>query len=484
MEDTRTFIQPVQFKASTTPTGDLQVSISLTDEDFTAVHGEAALADFKLDKIFRTTKDGVRHVVLRHEGEFTAKQIPALSAKVVAECQRVKAQAATLVLPEAVCENGFSKFAFCVNLANYRFDLKSSDVGRKSELGSLTLVHSKAEAFIASDRFQTDYQVSVHKNLCRDLHNTRPNVATVHFFVEKAREFAAEQGDKVKLTVFEGQEELLKEGLRLIHAVGKGSIQPPALVNLSYKGNPDSEEYISLVGKGIVYDQGGVNCKTSMLELMWTDKGGACSCFAAFQCAVRLGLKVNVVCSLALAENIVSGSCYRTSDIITSHKGLTVEILNTDAEGRLVLCDAMSWVQKNFKVNTLIDVATLTGAIMVALGKEYTGLFATHDDFAASLTEAGSSYYEALWRMPFCESITEMVKGKHTDLKNLSGSPFGGSIAAAVYLKAFVDPGVKFAHFDIAGSADVPAQKGLYAEGSTGTAVGTIVNYLKSQVKQ
>jgi leucyl aminopeptidase len=477
MEDTLAFIPPVQFQAATTATGALQISISLNDDEFKAAHGEGAFEDFKTDKIYRSCKDGVRSVVFKHEGEFTAKQIPALAAKVVAECQRIKSTSATFILPEAVCENGFSKFAHCINVANYRFDLKKAAT-HKTLVGTVTFVHSKAEAFIASEKFRQEYQISVHKNLCRDYHNRRGNIAGVQYFVDQAKEFVASSEGKVELKLFHGEQELLAEGLRLIQAVGKGSVQPAALINLIYKGNPDSEEYTSLVGKGIVFDQGGVNVKTSLVELMWMDKGGACACLAAFQCIVKLGLKVNVVCSLAMAENIVSGTAFRPSDIITSHKGLTVEILNTDAEGRLVLCDAMSWAQANYKVKTLIDVATLTGAIMVSLGYEYTGLFVNDDEFHAKLDAAGKNSYEAMWRMPFCDALSEAMKGKFSDLKNLSGSPYGGSISAACYLKHFVDAGIKYAHLDIAGSADCPNGKGMFQPGSTGVATGTIVNYI------
>jgi leucyl aminopeptidase len=305
----------------------------------------------------------------------------------------------------------------------------------------------------------------------------------VQYFVDRATEFVASTGGKVEMKLFHGEKQLLDEGLRLIHAVGKGSIQPAALINLVYKGDPESETFKSIVGKGIVYDQGGVNCKTQMLELMWSDKGGACATFAAFQCIVKLGLKINVVCSLAMAENIVSGTAYRPCDIITSHKGLTVEVLNTDAEGRLVLCDAISWAQANYKVDTLIDVATLTGAIIVALGNDHTGLYATDNDLASQLTQAGRESYETMWRMPFCEALAEAMKGKVSDLKNLSGIPWGGSISAAGFLKAFVDEGVRYAHLDIAGTADVSAPKGMFQIGSTGVAVGTLVNFLKSQTK-
>lgn len=482
MEDTLPFVESVKYTAAKEATGTFRVHISVCDNEFKSAHGEDALADFKLDKVHRSNKDGVKIVTLRQGKKLEINDLPDIAARIVAESQRVKQGDFSLVLPECADATIVSNLAHCVNIANYRFVLKKeSDL--KSFVGTVTLVHSKAEEILASEEFQFQYQVSIYKNLTKDYHNRRGNVGTVQFFVDKAKEFKTKAGDKIDLKIFHGEKELLDEKLRFIHAVGKGSHQPAALINLVYKGNPDAEDYTALIGKGIVFDQGGANCKTSLIELMWVDKGGACACFGAFQAIVNLGLKVNVVCSLAMAENVVSGTSYRPSDIITSHSGLTVEVLNTDAEGRLVMCDAMSWAQTNYKVHTLIDVATLTGACIVALGKDHAALFSTDDDLARELYNAGKNTYEKFWRMPFCEIINEQMKGTHSDLKNIGGSPWGGSIQAACYLRYFIKEGVKFAHLDIASTADTPSQKKMHAPGSTGFACGTLINYFKNHSK-
>lgn len=215
---------------------------------------------------------------------------------------------------------------------------------------------------------------------------------------------------------------------------------------------------------------------------MYIDKGGACASFAAFQGIVELGLKVNVTCSIALAENIVSGTAYRTSDILTSYKGLTVEILNTDAEGRLVLADAMAWTQAKYKVHTMVELSTLTGAMLVALGEHMAGAFVTCDKLSEQLIESGSQSFERLWRMPFCEIIADGVKGKNSDLKNLGTGQWGGSIAAASFLKYFVNDGVKFAHIDMAGPVLANAPTSFYAHsGATGYGVGILLNYFRKQ---
>lgn len=479
MEESLAFVENVKFLAAKEATGSFRIHISTSDDDFKAAQGEDALADFKLDKVHRVTKDGVKIVTLRQGKQLETKDLPDLSARIVSESQRVKLGEFTLVLADSVDASIVAKLAHCVNVANYRFVMKK-EADLKSFVSTVTLAHAKAEEIVASEEFQFEYQVSVHKNLTKDYHNRRGDVATVQFFVDKAKEFKASVGDKIDLKIFHGEKELMDEKLGLIQAVGKGSHQPAALINLVYKGDSSSEEYTALIGKGVVFDQGGANCKTSLIELMWVDKGGACACLAAFQGIVALGLKVNVVCSIAMAENVVSGTSYRPSDIITSHKGLTVEILNTDAEGRLVMCDAISWAQANYKVHTLIDVATLTGATIIALGKDIAAIYSTDDDLATNIAQAGKNSYEQFWRMPFCEVINESMKGKHSDLKNIAGSPWGGAIQAACYLRAFIDDGVKFAHLDIASSADTPAQKNMHAPGSTGFACGALINYFKN----
>ncbi len=481
MEATLPIFEPIIFSASEAPTTHLRIHLGLNDEEFKKLHGEHHFEDYKADKVFRTFAEGVRSTTLKHDGEFTLKQIPAISARVVEEAQRTKATSIDLVLPEGVCHIGFARFAHTLNLANYRFDLRKPE-SHKPRLDKVNLVHAKAAEYFSHDEFRTQVQISVSKNLTRDYISRRANVAHVQYFVDRARELQALNPQQVELHVFHGEEALLKEGLRLIHAVGKGSSLPPALVNLTYRGNADSDSYIGLVGKGIVFDQGGANAKTALLDWMWMDKGGACAVLGAFHAIVNLGLKVNISCTIALAENVLSSTSYRPSDIITSHKGLTVEVLNTDAEGRLVLCDAMSWTQSKYKLDTLLDVATLTGAIIVSLGENYTGFFSTDDSLADGLIKASQESHEQFWRMPFCEAIAESMKSKVADLKNISGSQWGGSIQGATFLRYFVDKGIKYAHIDIAGTASkIDAVKGHIG---TGHPVATLVNFVRATTAQ
>jgi leucyl aminopeptidase len=215
-----------------------------------------------------------------------------------------------------------------------------------------------------------------------------------------------------------------------MHAVGRASDNEPAMVSLEWRGNPESDEYVSLVGKGVCFDAGGLNLKpTTSIGGMHNDKHGACSVLSAIKSVAHLGLKVNVVATIGLVENFISANSYRPLDIIQSRKGLTVEIGNTDAEGRLVLADCMNWVQENYlgKVKTMIDMATLTGACVIALGKNRAGVFTNSDHLAKQLDESGTEIEELVWRLPLDEYHDELIKSKQADITNASRRPEASS---------------------------------------------------------
>jgi leucyl aminopeptidase len=295
------------------------------------------------------------------------------------------------------------------------------------------------------------------KNEARELLNMRADEFTPFFITDYAESFAKEFG--LKFRAFRDQE-LITEGLRIVHAVGRGSSNKPSLFAIEYFGDKvtGSQELaspiVALIGKGITFDDGGVNIKpTGFVEEMFSDKGGACATFAAFKAAVRLGLKKNVVLVLPFAENKCGGNSYRPSDIIKSHKGLTVEITNTDAEGRLVLADAMSWAQTHYKVDTLIEMSTLTGACVVSLKDLYAGLFTNDDELGLKLKKNAEIYGEDMWQLPLSEEVKNGLAGGVSDLVNSTLNRYGGAIEAAEFLHHFVDEKVKWVHLDIAGMA-------------------------------
>jgi len=207
---------------------------------------------------------------------------------------------------------------------------------------------------------------------------------------------------------------------------------------------------------------------------MYTDKGGASAVLAAFRGMVDAGFKVNVTCTIPLAENSVSSNSYRPSDIIKSYKGLTVEVTNTDAEGRLILCDAMSWTQKRHDGNlrTLIELSTLTGAIMVGLGDKVAGIFSNDKDLVDTIAESGLNVGELFWHMPILDHKREDMKGKNSDLVNSSGVRYGGAQEGAAFLENFVEDGVKWAHLDIAGPGRVNKPYNMHDKSVVGSGFG------------
>ena len=292
----------------------------------------------------------------------------------------------------------------------------------------------------------------------------------------KARELADEYG----MTCEVWDETRLKaEGMGAILAVGSGSKNPPRLIHLTYKPKVTPSKKVAVVGKGITFDSGGLDIKPSSFMLtMKGDKTGACNVLGIMKGVAELGLNAEVHGFLTCAENMPSGSAFRPDDIITARNGKTIEIDNTDAEGRLVLADALS-VASELKPDVIIDMATLTGACVVALGKSRAGLFANDDGLAGKILEASSRTGESFWRLPLeDDEIAESMKSPFADLVN-SGERYGGAIYAALFLKEFVADGIAWAHMDIAGVDFRDKEKGVYAKGATAFGVRTCLEYIK-----
>ena len=265
---------------------------------------QSIVADLDIDGASRCTTAGVRNINIKDTDD-----MPDLAARIVDEYRLANASEATVVYPDTSDIDYFCSLAHCIDIANYRYDLKSAD--RKTVLTMIELVHPKAVEYMSTEQFKTAIIVAANTNLTRDLHNRRCNVGQVPYFVKWARDLKQSFGGKIDLKVIEAEKELLDEGLRLLHAVGKGSEVGPALICLSYKGNPDSDEFMAMIGKGMVFDQGGMKIKLNDFSNMYADKGGACACLGAFRGIVELGLRQNVVCTVSMAENVVNGTAYR-----------------------------------------------------------------------------------------------------------------------------------------------------------------------------
>jgi len=285
-------------------------------------------------------------------------------------------------------------------------------------------------------------------DVARNLGDLPPNICHPVFLAEHAQELAGSAGIEVEVLDVAAMQALKMNALL---AVGQGSEVPPRLIAMHYRGaDRDAQPYV-LVGKGITFDTGGISIKPGAnMEQMKYDMCGAATVIGAFFAAVKLKLSLNISCVVAAAENMPDGRAYRPGDVITSMSGKTIEVLNTDAEGRMVLCDALTWSQR-LQPAAIVDVATLTGACVVALGHHASAVMTKHDDLAAELLDAGQSSLDRCWQLPLWDEYQKQLDTKFADMKNVGGFP-AGSITAGCFLSRFTE-GQRWAHLDIAGAA-------------------------------
>ncbi len=354
-------------------------------------------------------------------------------------------------------------------LGGYRFaEYKSAAPAPRMRTVRLAVPESAEVGFGVARAWLTPVAAAVAR--ARDLANTPPNRATPAWMAEQAEELAASRRLSVQVL---GPKELAARGMGGLLGVGAGSANPPRLVRLSYGRRGPA---VALVGKGVTFDTGGISIKPSAaMDEMKYDKCGACAVLGAAQAVADLELPVRLRAYLPLVENMPDGSAYRPSDIVRIANGKTVEVLNTDAEGRLILADALSWAAEE-KPDVLVELSTLTGAAVVALGHHGAALFSPDDALAAALLTAGETSGDRLWRMPLWREHREAMKGEHADLKNVAGR-WGGACTAAGFLSHFTGDLTSWAHVDIAGTAWIGSeQKGN--KGATGFGVALLVDWL------
>ncbi|WP_339829363.1 leucyl aminopeptidase [uncultured Parvibaculum sp.] len=342
-----------------------------------------------------------------------------------------------------------ARFAFGAKLRSYRFDkykTKKKDGDAKISLKSLTVMTRAAAA--ARKDYATLAKVADGMFLTRDLVNEPPNIL---FPGEFAKRVSALSRVGLKVEVL-GEAQMKKLGMGSLLGVGYGSQHESKLVVMRWMGGKAGEKPVAFVGKGVCFDTGGISLKPPAgMEDMKGDMGGAACVAGLMRTLATRKAKVNAVGVIGLVENMPDGKAQRPGDIVTSMSGQTIEVINTDAEGRLVLADALWYTQSRFKPKFMVDLATLTGAIMIALGKEYAGLFSNDDKLSKQLFEAGEVEGERVWRLPMGEAYDKMIESKFADMKNVGGRD-GGSITAAQFLQRFVNK-VPWAHLDIAGTA-------------------------------
>src|SRR5688500_4627903 len=303
----------------------------------------------------------------------------------------------------------------------------------------------------------------------RELGNLPPNICNPAYLAQQAQEFAA-RFTKAECDVLE-REDMAQLGMGSLLAVAQGSANPPKLIVLKWNNGGDAKPYV-LVGKGITFDTGGINLKTQGgIEEMKYDMCGAANVMGAFVAAVGMQLPVNLVVIAAAVENMPDGNSYRPSDVITSMSGKTIEVGNTDAEGRLILCDALTYAQR-FEPQALLDVATLTGACVIALGKFATGVMSKHPDLAAELIAAGETTFDRGWQLPLWDEYQSLLNSNFADVYNIGGR-WAGAITAGCFLSRFTE-GQRWAHLDIAGVANGDGKMGM----ATGRPVGLLAQWL------
>ncbi|QLI80996.1 leucyl aminopeptidase [Chitinibacter fontanus] len=352
----------------------------------------------------------------------------------------------------------------------YRFDQFKSDAAPapKLELVSL-LAPKKGDLDDIEAGLVYGLALGHGMNLTRDLGNLPPNVCTPDYLAATAQHLAHTYD--FSCHVLEQEElETLKMGSFL--SVAKGSIVPPKFIVMEYHNADKKQKPVALVGKGITFDSGGISLKPGEgMDEMKYDMCGAATVLGVFRAVAELDLKINLVGIIPACENMPAGNAVKPGDIVTSMSGQTIEILNTDAEGRLILCDALTYVQR-FEPAAVIDIATLTGACIIALGHTTTGLFANDDELADALLAASKDSDDKAWRMPLFDEYQEQLKSNFADMANIGGRP-AGSITAAAFLSRFVKE-QKWAHLDIAGTA----WKSGAAKGATGRPVPLLLQYL------
>ncbi|MEV6110836.1 leucyl aminopeptidase [Streptomyces sp. NPDC051940] len=365
-----------------------------------------------------------------------------------------------------------------VLLGAYSFDEyreKPANGTAKEPLAEAVLVGGKPRDKAHKDAAARATVVAQEVNRARDLINIPSNDLTPEAFAQRAADLGKEHGFKVEIL---DEKALLKGGYGGIMGVGQGSANPPRLVKVTYAPR-GAKKHVALVGKGITYDSGGISLKPAgHNETMKCDMSGAAAVLSTVASAAQLGLKTKVTGWLALAENMPSGSATRPGDVLRMYSGKTVEVLNTDAEGRLVMADALTRACEE-KPDAVMDVATLTGAMVLALGHRTFGIMANDDDFRAAIHEAAADAGEQSWPMPMPAELKEGMKSPVADISNM-GERMGGGLVAGLFLQEFVADGVTWAHLDIAGPAfNTSGPFGYTPKGGTGSAVRTLVTVLE-----
>jgi leucyl aminopeptidase len=437
----------------------------------------------EVGQLAHTTRSGVyRRIVVVSLGEakrLDARKIGKAARRAAKWLRDARIKQATLWIDGLLAsdlERPASEWASGMALAGFRFGEHKQP--ERDELAKIRVyVASSDKEYVKAKMPKIREAVTLAEavNYARRLAHQPANVINPTTLAAEARRLARQQG--LKCTVLD-LAQLKRLGMNGLIAVGRGAEHKPCLIRVEYKGAPRARTNIVLVGKAITFDTGGYSLKPAQgLEVLKFDKCGGVTVLGVMQAAAALKLPCNLIGLVAAAENAISHEAYRPGDILTMASGKTVEVVSTDAEGRLVLADALWYAQKHCKPTTLINLATLTGGVITALGKHAAGLMSNDDALSAALGESGRRTHERLWRLPLWDEYRELIKGQDSDIKNAPAKRFAHPIVGGMFLKEFVDDSVPWAHIDIAGTATDDDGKR-----ATGYGVRLIVDYLQRRL--
>jgi leucyl aminopeptidase len=452
--------------------------------DFNAEYGKIVPAAHPEDH----NLDLVLLVGLGKSAEITKSRIRKIGGKLAAYLKRIQVEEISLIV--AGIENSPRNVASVaidlvlgLRLRDYRFTKYITDEKRTAK--RLKFVDVRLEDSELAEELYQDSSASIENSIfARDLISEPGNILTTDKFA-KICEGLSDVG--IKVDIFD-EKNMTKLGMNSLLAVGQGSEMESKMAVMRWNGDPESDNIsVALVGKGVVFDSGGISIKPAKnMDAMKGDMGGAAAVVGAIRSIAQRKVNVNVVAAIGLVENMPSGTAQRPGDVVKAMSGTTIEVLNTDAEGRMVLADVLHYVRSKYEPEVMINLATLTGAVVVSLADVYAGIFSNDDDLASKLIDSGKQTEELLWRFPLAKEYDKMIESDIADIRNIGSGAGAGSITAAQFLQRFVGD-TKWAHLDIAGVSMYGSDKDLCPKGASGFGVRLledfiIKNYGKSAV--
>ena len=408
-------------------------------------------------------------VGLGKRGDFTPDFLrqAAASAGQVLVSEKISMAATEFMGQDALTPGDVAALVEGFILGSYQFlNYKASDSDKPHT--ELETLHVLADNVKEAD---VTYAVEVARGVClaRDLGNHPSNVATPAYLANTALAFA--DAPNMTVTVWD-RDEFTAKGFGGLAGVAQGSDVPPKFILMEYMGGDENSKTLGLVGKGLTFDSGGISIKPAagMDEMKYDMLGGA-AVLGIMSIVAKTQPKINIIAAVPATENMNGGKAYKPGDVLKAYNGKTIEILNTDAEGRLILADGISYVTENYNLDAVMDYATLTGAVIVALGHRYTGMTTNDQEFADLIDDCGAVTQDRVWQLPLDDEYAEDIKSKIADIKNTGAPREAGTIAAGAFLREFVKPGTPWCHLDIAGSGWLKKWRSYTPEGATGAGV-------------